>query len=194
MEITFAPSFFKSLKRLHMQGTWWYKTYDFFKYDIWRFFKNIWRFRKEMYNFQPWDDHYNLRLFKRSLELTRNCIRDHGHEVDESRLLKVNAMNKAIELLNNYCEDDYLDQAEKELGFELVYGEHWWLPDFDETEEQKQNNGKIYNLSTKLEEDQWKELWEIIHGNYKDKVVRTEDGNSNWDEVYNGTDMRGWWD
>jgi hypothetical protein len=42
-------------------------------------------------------------------------IEKHGNEVDESRLKKVAAMRRVVELIKNYNEDNYIDMAEKEL-------------------------------------------------------------------------------
>lgn len=176
-----------------MHNTWWYKTYEFFRYDIWRFFKNIWSFRRELYEFQWWDSSFNLRLFKRSLELTKYNIEKYGMEENISRMKKVAAMNRVIELLNHHCESDSIDQAEKILGIETYFDPNNFL-NGDETPEQKANNTKIFDLATKLEEEQWHEIWSILEGSYMDKVVYNEDNSSNFDEVFNGSDMRGWWD
>lgn len=189
MKITFTSSFFKSLKKIHMYNTWWYKTFDFIRYDFWRFFYNIWKFRKELLEFQPWDYSLNLRIFKQSLELTRSYLKEHGYEVEHSRDKKIVMMSRVIELLNNFIDQNFLDQAENQLNVKIFFGKGWL------TEEQKENNNKIYDLSTKLEDDQWKELWEIIHGNYHDKIPKNADYfNGDYDKIFNGTDMRGWWD
>ena len=74
MKVTFADSFWKSLKRLSRQQTWWYKTYEFFRRDLPYFLENIWYFRKELYAFRSWDYSFNLDLFRRSLEKTVHTI------------------------------------------------------------------------------------------------------------------------
>ena len=47
MEVQFTDTFFKSLKTLSRHQTWWYKTYELFRYKIPYFFENVWYFRKE---------------------------------------------------------------------------------------------------------------------------------------------------
>ena len=116
MKIQFANSFSKSIKRLIRHQTWWYKTYEFFRRDLPYFLENIWFFRKELYAFRSWDYSFNLDLFRRSLEKTVDTIENYGHEVDESRLKKVEKMKRAIQLIKNVRSDEYVRNAEKELG------------------------------------------------------------------------------
>jgi hypothetical protein len=53
-------------------------------------------------------------------------VEKRGNEVDEPRLKKVAAMRRAIELIQNYNEDIYIDMAEKELG-KLLYPQNLFL-------------------------------------------------------------------
>jgi hypothetical protein len=43
----------------------------------------------------------------------------------------------------------------------------------------------VYNRASEIEEQEWKELWEIFKGTENSKKVG---------ESYDGTDMRSWWD
>lgn len=206
MRLNFHTQFFKSMSRLRRRHTWWYKTYEFFKYDIWRFFRNIRKFRKELWNFYPWDYMYNLRLFKKSLELTCENTERYGNEVLESRNKKIAKMKRAIELLDNFGEDNFLEQAEKIIGREIIIG-NWKFKPIDkdmfemepDSEETKKLNSEIYDLSRKIEMDQWKELWDIIHGQNSDDFKPTDPNDyEKTDEEYrkwdNGSGMKGWWD
>jgi len=166
-------------------------TYDFFRYNLPYLIKNIWYFRKELYNFRSWDYSYNLQFLKRTLERTLICI-ENGNEVDESRLVKVNKIKRTIELLDNKLSDNYMEQAEKILNIKHKISFHWnELPNGnfeminDESLEQQQINMKIHELSAKLEEEQWEELWSIIKGS--DEIVLVDN-----EEVYD-TGIRGWW-
>lgn len=120
------------------------------------------------------------------------CL-ENGNESEESRLVKVNKIKRAIELLNNKILDNYTEQAEKILDFKLAHKFHWeelsngnFEMINELTVEQNQMNMKIYELSQIIEEEQWEELWSIIKGS--DEIVLVDD-----DEVYD-TGMRGWWD
>lgn len=206
MEVRFADSFFESLKILNRHQTWWYKTYHFFRYDVGRFFSNIYRFRKELWNFYPWDYVYNLRLLKRSLELTKKSI-ERGHEVEDSRMKKVAKIQRTIEILDNICEDKFIELAEKELGKQLILSS--WNPvkseeeDLWEIEEDPENvrewNSEILKRSRELQKSEWKELWEILKGkDYQELGEHNQENHEeywkSYEEWFDGSDMRGWWD
>lgn len=191
MKVQFADSFTKSLERLVTHQTWWYKTYEFIRWDIWRFFSNIWKFRKELYNHCWWDYHFTLEMLERSLIIMEEGMHN-GLEVRESRDTKIQKMQRAIQLLQNRREDNYTERVESELG-QLVL--HDWefedvgnglsrLVDKD-TSEEKEHNRKVFQRSREIEEAEWKELWEIFKGTRYSKQ---------YGKKYDGTDMRGWWD
>jgi biotin operon repressor len=162
MKIEFTDSFWKSLKTLSRHQTWWYKTYEFFRRDLPYFLENIWFFRKELYKFRSWDYSYNLEMFRRSLEKTVNTIEFHGNEIDTSRLKKVEKIKRSIQLLNNIRTDDYINQAENELG--KIKNSDWLWTDKEDTEEEKTHNRKVFDRAREIEDSEWKELWSIIHG------------------------------
>lgn len=170
MKIVLTDSFFKSLDKMRMRHTWWYKIYETIRYNIPNFFKNLWFFRKEIYEYRRWDYHYSLLMLKRSLEGLEICIRTKGNEIDETRLPKIEKIQRVIQLIDNNINQKYYDMAE-EIHGEIKGGL------FNETEEEQEHNRKIFNYVHELEIKEWDELWSIIKGN-DDK----------------GSDMRGWWD
>ena len=89
MDVKFSDDFLKSLKRLNRHGTWWYKTYEFFRYKIPCFLKNIWYFRKELWRHRGYDYTFTLMIMRSSLEKICSYLEFYGHEVDEPRLKKV---------------------------------------------------------------------------------------------------------
>ena len=200
MKIEFADSFWKSLKRLSRQQTWWYKTYKFFRRDLPYFLENIWFFRKELYAFRSWDYSFNLDLFRRSLEKTVNTIEFYGHEVDESRLKKVEKMKRAIQLLKNVRSDEYVRVAEKELG-ELKNND-WLWNDRDDTEEESIHNKNVFERAREIEDSEWKELWSIIHGQdvkeyskiYNSKTDEEKEDGGVWNNWFDGSGIKSWWD
>ena len=70
------------------------------------------------------------------------------------------------------------------------------------SEEEKELNKKYYNRVNELEEEEWNELWEIIkgqdHNQYIMRVDKSKNENPNnssvWDNWFDGSGMRGWWD
>jgi len=178
MNVQITDSFTKSLKRLMWHESRVYKVYALFRYDIAHFLKNIWRFRKELWSHDWWDYRFTLNMLERSLTIMEKGMSEKGMEVSESREPKVMKMRRALELLKNSREDNFIDRAEQELGelklsewqFELLENGNHKLID-DESEEDKEHNHKVYQRAREIEEKEWKELWKIVNG-----------------------DLRGWWD
>ena len=197
MEVKFADSFWKSLDRMIKRERWYWKTWDFLRYDMPKGIKNIIFFWKVIWNFRPWDHTYNLRIFAKSLEPLKDSIKN-GYEVDDPRLKKVAKIERAIEILNNITEDKYIDIAEAQLGYEV--NSEFIFQD-DEPEEIKQANRKIYDLSQEIEDKEWKELWPIFqgqeHSHYVmllDKMTPEQRKNDDaWNNWYNGSGMGHWW-
>ena len=120
-------------------------------------------------------------------------------------------MRRAIELIKNYNQDLYIEMAEKELGelilhdweFESVEGEPGYnrLVDKD-TPEEKIQNRKVFDRAHEIEEQEWDELFRILKGqDYKEyrKLydAQTEEEKRKrelWDEWFDGSGIKGWWD
>ena len=215
MEIKFANTFEKSLKKLIRQNTWWYKTYSLFRYDIPRFFKNTWKFRKALWNHYWFDHHGTLRFMEIGIRDMAEKIEKYGIEVDKPRLKKVAAMRRAADLIRNYNEDLYLDMAEAELG-EINYKKPLFEkdennPDYylmvdNDTPDAKEHKSKVYARTREIEESEWNELWTIIKGQdmeeFRDFYKKVKSGEANdfekeqgeWDNWFDGSGMKGWWD
>lgn len=199
MEIKFTDTFAKSLKKLHWQDTWLYKVYSFFRYDLLRFCKNIWKFRKALYNHYWFDHHGTLMFMEIGLTDITSNIEKYGIEVDSSRLKKVEKMRRAIQLIKNYNEDLYIEMAEKELG-ELVMHDWEFKPTDDnpdlfelvdkDTPEEKEHNRKVFARAREIGEEEWVELWDILKGQDYNKF----DDNKDFDNQFDGSGLRGWWD
>jgi hypothetical protein len=199
MEIQFADSFGKSIKTLIRHNTWWYKTYDLFRRDIPRFTKNIWRFRKALWNHYWWDHHGTLMFLEIGLSHIANNTEKHGNEIDETRLKKVDAMYRAIQLIQNYNNDSYIDMAEKELGG-LVLRE-WKFEDVpnkpgfsqlvdNENEAEKKHNSEVFERAREIEKQEWDELFVILKGQDYTKFDKDID----WNKQFDGSGLKGWWD
>ncbi len=209
MKIEFADSFGKSLKRLIRHQTWWYKTYHFLRYDIKHFVKNVWYFRKGLWNYRWWDYRFPLEMFKLSIEGMYPKVEKYGLEIDETRLKKVNKMIRACELMQNFMDENFVDQAEKELGdLKLRKWEFEDVPDKpgysqlvdSETDEEKSHNRKVFDRAREIEEEQWNELWNIMRGRNDGKsnsiaqVALSDSDNQSFETKFDGTDLRSWWD
>lgn len=200
MKVVIADSFWKSLDTMRRHGTWWYKTYEVFRYKIPSFFRNIWFFRKEIWEFRGWDYSFNLRLLSRSLQKTAHVMEYHCHEVEISRMKKVEKIKRAIEILNSINKSVYIDRAEKELG-ELKNLDGWRM-DREDTQEEKDHNGSVFELAKKIEDSEWNELWDILRGQnhqeYVDLMNNLSDEEKEkrdvWNEWHDGSGMKGWWD
>lgn len=200
MEVKFADSFWKSLKRLSMHQTWWYKTYETFRYKIPQFIKNIWYFRKELWRFRSWDYTFNLMMFGRSLEKTAHNLEFYGNEIEIPRMKKVEKIKRVVEIIKSIDESNYIDRAEKDLG--ELKNSGGWLTGVDDTPEEKEHNRKVFDLAKKIEEEEWNELWTILkgqnHQEYK-KLVESQSEEDKWktdlwNKWYDGSGMQHWWD
>lgn len=198
MNITFADSFWKSLKTLSRHQTWWYKTYDFFRRGIPNFVKNVWFFRKELWDFKGWDYSYNLQLFARSLESTSDLLENYGNEVEKTRNKKVGKIKRAIYLLHRIRTDEYISDAEKELG-ELKNTDFFSRED---TNEEREHNRKVFERATELENMEYEELWQILKGQdkkefdeiYKNLSDEEKKNYNHWENWFDGSGIKNWWD
>lgn len=180
--------------------------YYFFVRDIPIFIKNIYKFRKELWQRYDWDSGYTLKMLKRSLELTCEYIDTKGHEVDISRLKKVEKMRRCIEILDYHINDTFYELAENELGYKYtfkgIFFEKIDGKDLYEMKDkaplsklEKEQNDKIRDLSIVIEEKTWNELFSILkgqnHSEYKELMKTEKDPFNKW---FDGSGIRGWWD
>lgn len=211
MEVGFADTFWDSLKTIRRHNTWWYKIYEFFRYTTPRFIKNVWRFRKPLTNHYWWDHHSMLQFMEVSLTNMSDNLEKRGLEIEEPRMKKVIAMRRAIQLIKNYNDSNYIEMAESELGEIILHDfEFEDVPDKPgfsrlvdtESDEEKKHNRKVYERSNEIEELEWIELWSILKGqDHKEYIKLHEEDelkeirNDNlWNEWFNGSGIKTWWD
>jgi hypothetical protein len=210
MKVGFADSFGDSLKDMIRHESWWYKTYETIRYKIPVFFKNIYRFRKVLWNHRWYDYRFTLEALQTSLEIMEAKMHD-GMEVFESRGKKIEKMQRAIQILKNIGDDNYIEMAESELG--SLHMRDWEFEDVpekegysqlvdNETPSEKKHNRKVFDRARKLGEQDWKELWKIFEGQdireYRkfEKTITEEDRlkTNSYNQWFDGSDLRGWWD
>jgi len=117
---------------------------------------------------------------------------ERGNEIESSKKLKIYKMRRLKWLLDNMEDHNYTEQAEKELGKlfhePMIFKQIEDMPDYYEmvsnlNPEQELHNGNVYDLSRKLEEQQWNEIMEILKGN---TIL-------NWERDFNGNGIKNWW-
>lgn len=210
METNFAPTFFDSVKRMVNRQRWYWKTWDFLRYDVPRFFRNLWIFRKDLYNYR-WYSGQNavLPFMKTALTDMAARIDERGMEVEYSKSKKVDKMLRATYLMERFIEDDFLEFAEKELGEVICHGFDFEpVPDKPgysrmidkETDEEKEHNSKVFTRAREIEEQMWAELWITLKGQEHSDFdkIKGDTKRKKQDELYNnwfdGSGLRGWWD
>ena len=202
MEVKFKNTFFESFKRMINRERWHWKLWDLFRYDIPRFFRNLWLFRKNLWNHTWYNgDSSVLPWVKTAVDDMAWRIEKYGHEVDESRMKKVAKMRRLSYLIDVCVKDEFIDEAEKELGFKYVYypfefeevlgNDKVYTLKQNETPEDKENNSKLLNRSHEIQKEYWEEICAIIKGPDYDAMRASEE---DWDKLYDGSDLRAWWD
>ena len=212
METQFGTTFFDSFKRMADRQRWYWKTWDLFRYDIPRFFRNLWLFRKNLWNHTWYNgDGSVLPWVKTAVDDMAWRIEKHGHEIEESRLKKVAKMRRLSYLIDVCVKDDFIEEAEKEMGFKYIYrdfeleeipdrtydnplgekNEKLYLLKENQTHEEKESNSKLLKRAHEVEKEYWEELCAIIKGPDYDAL---RDSDEDWDVKYDGSDLRAWWD
>jgi hypothetical protein len=172
-----------------------------------KFIRNVWYFRNQLSRFEWWDYSYTFDMLSRCLESMADNLETRGIEIDESRMKKVAKIRRAMEIIEHTNNGGmyYIEQAEKELG-ELIIHPISWKPSethpdcfemiHHDTEEEKRHNRAVYNRANALEEMEWNELWDIMRGqdNNQYKKLSKKNKNLDWNDWFDGTGCRGWWD
>jgi hypothetical protein len=176
------------------------RTRRFLFRDLPNFFNNIWKFRKSLWNHQWWDYSGTLDFIEIAVGDIANGIEKKGIEVEDSRMKKVAKMRRVVEIIKNIREDRYFDIVEKELGRGL-YNNHFDFEPYDDepdlyeivdksSEEEKKFNREFFERVAILEEMEWRELLEILKG----QDLKRFDKEKDFDEEFDGSGLRSWWD
>jgi hypothetical protein len=166
------------------------KTIKWWWFDFKQGCKNIKMFWRVIWRFKPWDYAYQLQLWRASLVPLRDAIQA-GNEVEVPRLKKVAKIQRCIDLIDRIQANDYFALAEAELG-ELV--------EFDlAIEYHVVKLRKIMDLSEKMAEDDWSELWRILQGQRFTEFLMMHEklkstNHDAYDDWFDGSGMKTWWD
>lgn len=211
MEVKFKDTFFESFKKMIERERWYWKTWDFLRYDMPRFFRNIWIFRKALYNHRWWSGHHSVFYFMEASisDIVKN-VDERGNEIRESSEKKILKMRRTVEILEHFRKEDFIDLAETDLGIKLIHRD-WEFEDSgegdgsvklvdNETEDEKNHNKKIFDRSREIEEGMFNELWEILKGQDYSKFEKSpkemghDESYNHWLNQFDGSGIRGWWD
>lgn len=178
MKIIKTDAFLKSLEKLAMQKTWWYKIWDAISYKIPFFIKNIWNFRKFLWRFRPNSYHEVLFGMRESLFfLLKNF--NTSKEIKEHKDKKIEKIKRVIEILDNIIDDKYFQLSENK--FENIYNK-------DIT--------NIIEYKIELEKNEWNELFTILKGQDIQEIIDIEEiftKKDLYNDWFDGSGMRGWW-
>lgn len=147
------------------------------------FIINAWKFRQELSNYRSFDFTYSVSMFRKALEDLRETLIE-GYEIPSQRFLKIDKMNRAIFLLKQFEKDTFIDLAEQEMGIDL---DLYMGGGFSNI---KPEERKVFNYAEQLENQYWNELMDILKGTNDTQLNILK----NEFDLFNGTNMKSWWD
>jgi hypothetical protein len=113
-------------------------------------------FGKELRDFCTWDFSFNLKLFCRSLELTRLAMLSES-AVSARASRNAREIQKFLELINRY--ENSIDFAEEELGMSID-DIPWALS--ERTPEQEERMDRVCKLSDEIEQKAWNDAMDLL--------------------------------
>ena len=153
-------------------NSWYYKIYEFIRWDFWNFFKNVWKFRKQLLKHRGYDAYYSMQMLQRSLEILLDNMKKYSYH--ETKDLKIQKLERTIELLNWHTKDLFIELAEKELGIELLFEDSFLKITDDER--------KVFKRSDEIETESWIELMKLLKGQESLELVE-----------FDGSGLKSWW-
>lgn len=196
MEIKFADTFWDSLSKLIKRERWYWKVWDFVRYNLPEFFYNIWVFRKALWNYRWFDWNHSIEMLNVSVQQMEKNFR-HGKEEQTSRIKKVYKMRRAILIMDHFKNDDFIEAAEKELG---KLNDYDLFGEDSRTPEQVEHDSNVFARAREMESQMWKELWTIFEGQDYSKFEKSDieissnESYDNWVRQFDGSGLRSWWD
>ena len=176
------------------------RIWETFRYDLPRFFRTLWVFRKALWNYRWYGGHHSVFPFMAdAIEDIHTNVEKRGIEEWISKGKKVEAMKRCVYLLNLFAEDNFVEEAEKELGLEMIFRNHFEpledRPDLyemveDLTEEEKKINERILRRAHDMQKKGWKDLMHLLKGQNYSKFNKK----SEFLDQFDGSGIRGWWD
>lgn len=172
---------------------------DLFRYNLPAFFKNLWLFRKALWSYRWYQGAASIFCFTTiALKDMADGKSKRGYEEEVSTNKKVTKMLRAAYIMECFYTDSFIELAEEELG-PLDLGNVIWIPNEDDTytvqtrqlnKRSFVHNRKVFARAREIEESYWKELWIILEGQDYSKFTNK----LNWEDQFDGSGLRGWWD
>jgi hypothetical protein len=129
-------------------------------------------------------------------------------------------MGRVIEIIKIHTNEEFIEEAEKELGFKYIYkgfdfvlsGEQTFNPFTNETEElytmvpkttaeEEEKNQILSKRAGEIETETWNELFVILkgqdHEDYLELFTKSKEENELrgdlWDNWFDGSGLKQWW-
>jgi hypothetical protein len=176
------------------------RIWEIFRYSIPGFFRALWVFRKALWEYRWYGGHHSVfPLMSAAIKDMHVNIEERGIEEWISKEKKVEAMKRCVYLLNLFADDNFIEEAEKELGVEMIHRTRFEQlkdrPDLyeminDTTEEEKKINERILRRAHDIQKKGWKELIHLLNGQNYSKFNKE----SEFLDQFDGSGIRGWWD
>ena len=147
-----------------------YKIKDWY-YDIKWSIINYFKYFKIVSKMRPWDFQYTLMMLKFQLEVLCKNVDTYSLEIEEDKTPRVEKMKRAIELLNNFLEDNYEERSgyiadATKMEFEKIEGQDFYRLKIEaQPGYEDYDRDEVYKKSRKLKEEEWKELFELLENN-----------------------------
>lgn len=152
MKVVFTNTFFKSFKENIIDANKWYK-FKFWQHRWWnlqRGIGNLIAYFKVVYNLHPYNGDFTLlELSKVSLSRLLKYM-EKGHEIEETRLPKIQNIKRSIELIDHFLEDNYAERC------------GWKFNESKLFEPPTESNDKAIKESFVLREQEWNELFNLL--------------------------------
>jgi len=171
-----------------------------FRYDIPGFFRNLWVLRKALWKYRWYGGHHTVfPLMADAIKDMHTNIEKRGVEELLSKGKKVEAMKRCVYLLNLFADDGFVEEAEKELGLEMTFRNHFEpledRPDLyklveDLTIQEHEINKCILKRAHEMQKDGWKELIHLLDGQDYSEFKKEND----FLDQFDGSGIMGWWD
>ena len=176
------------------------RVWELFRYDLPRFFRTLWVFRKALWNYRWYGGHHSVfALMADAIKDIHTNVERRGIEEWISKEKKVEAMKRCVYLLNLFADDSFVEEAEKELGLEMTFRDHFEpledRPDLyrlveDLTLQEHEINKHILTRAREIQDLGWKELIHLLNGQDYSKFSKK----SEFLDQFDGSGIQGWWD
>lgn len=206
MKIQFAHSFFDSFESIVLaRHRWWWRVWDVVRYELPNFLRNIWLFRKALWDYHWYDYRGSMQFAQTAFTDMATKVDAKGYEVDSTKIPKIVKMRRAAEILQHFIDDDFIELAEREYG-SITLGKWNFIPSEEYpdafelvdnlTEKENEHNRKVFRHAHKLETEYMNELCDILRGQdakiFKEDTL--EESWKAWEDKFDGSGWRTWWD